>query len=96
MSGHPLRKPLTAAILILAAAFLTNCSTPLHSWDVHTASTPRSPHPDTATLARGPVATLGLAAPAALQGFGPALSHALTDALAEAPRRSEGSPPTRS
>jgi hypothetical protein len=69
------------AILVLAAAFLTSCSTPFHTWVVHTTSTPRSPSLDTAALAREPVATLGLAAPAALQGFSPALSRALSQAL---------------
>jgi hypothetical protein len=81
MTGHPTQKRMTGALLVLAAAFLTSCSTPLHTWVVHTSSTPRSPSLDTAALAREPVAILGLAAPAALQGFGPALSHALGDAL---------------
>jgi hypothetical protein len=89
MTGHPPQKRMTGAILVLAAAFLTSCSTPLYTSVVHTTSTPRSPSLDTAALARGPVATLGLAAPAALQGFGPPLSNALSDAL------SKMSPPIR-
>jgi hypothetical protein len=89
MAGGPFAERMTASILVLTALFLTSCSTPLHTWDVHTTSTPRSPSLDTAALAVEPVATLGLAAPAALQGFGPALSHALGDALLET------SPPIR-
>jgi len=89
MTGHPPQKRMTGAIVVLAAAFLTSCSTPLHSWVAHTTSTPRSPSLDTAVLAREPMATLGLAAPAALQGLGPALSNALSAALLEV------SPPIR-
>ena len=89
MTGHPPQKRTTGAILVLAAALLTSCSTPLHTLVVHTASTPRSPSLDTAALAREPVATLGLAAPAALQGLGPALSNALSAALLQV------SPPIR-
>jgi len=89
MTGHPPQKRITEVILVLAAAFLTSCSTPLYTAVVHINSTPRSPSLDTAALAREPVAILGLAAPAALQGFGPALSQALNDAL------SEMSPPIR-
>jgi hypothetical protein len=74
---------------VLAAALLASCSTPLHTWDAHTTATPRAPSLDVAALAREPVATLGLAAPAALQGLGSALSHALTGALADT------SPPIR-
>jgi len=83
MTGHPPQKRLAEAILLLAAGVLTSCSTPLYTSVVHTTSTPRSPSLDTAALAREPVATLGLAAPAALQGFGPALSQALNDALVQ-------------
>lgn len=75
------RRPGTVAAL--AAVLLTSCSTPLHSWDVHTTSTARPASLDVAVLASEPVATLGLVAPAALQGFGPALSHALAQALSE-------------
>jgi hypothetical protein len=80
------------AIAALAAVLLTSCSTPLHNWDVQTTSTPRSPSLDVAVLASEPVATLGLVAPAALQGFGPALSHALTRALSETSPRIHGIP----
>jgi hypothetical protein len=66
----------------LTALVLASCSTPLHTWDVATTSTPRSPGLDAATVSSGPIATLGVVAPAALQGFTPVLSHALTTALA--------------
>lgn len=68
---------------MLAAALLAGCGAPLHTWEVHTTSTPRSPFLDVAALARERVATFGVASPAALQGLGPALSHALTGALAQ-------------
>jgi hypothetical protein len=50
-------------------------------WDTHTTATPRSPSFEVAALAREPVATLGLLTPAGLQGFSPALAHALSTAL---------------
>jgi hypothetical protein len=75
-------------ILVLAAALLIGC-TPLYLSDTHTTSTPRSQFFDVAELAREPVATLGLLAPASLQGFNSPLSHALNAALSEA------SPPIR-
>jgi hypothetical protein len=82
MTGHPPQKRMSGAILVLAAALLTGCSSiPSHSWVMYTTSTPRPPSLDTAALGREPVATLGLAAPAGLQGFGPTLSYALNDAL---------------
>ena len=75
-------------ILVFAAALLVGC-TPLHLSDTHTTSTPSSQFFDAAELAREPVATLGVLAPASLQGFNPSLSHALNAALSEA------SPPIR-
>jgi hypothetical protein len=75
-------------IPLFAAALLAGC-TPLYVSDTHSTSTPRSQFFDVAELAREPVATLGVLTPAALQGFNPALSHALIAALSEA------SPPIR-
>jgi hypothetical protein len=75
--------------ILLAAALLVGCGTPLHTWDVHTAATPRLTPFDRAALERETVAVLGLAAPAALQGFGPSVGHALTGVLSQA------SPPIR-
>jgi hypothetical protein len=57
--------------------------------DTHTTSTPRSQSFDVAQLAREPVATFGIIAPAGLQGFSATVSHALGTALLEA------SPPIR-
>ena len=71
-----------------AATLLAGC-TPIYLWETHTTSTPRAEALDVAVLARERVATLGLVAPAGLQGFSASLSHALTTALSEA------SPPVR-
>jgi hypothetical protein len=76
-----------AAALAVSVTLLAGCISPLYTWDTHSASTPRSL--DVAELGREPVATLGLVAPPSLQGFAPALSHALVAALAET------SPPIR-
>ena len=65
------------------------CSTPVHVSDDHVTSGPRSPALDIAGLACAPVATLGVVAPAAIQGLGPTVSHALATAL------SQTSPPIR-
>ena len=70
--------------LLFAAALLTGCSTPLHTWAVHTTATPRLTPFDSAGLTRDTVATFGLATPAALQGFGPGVGHALANALSQA------------
>jgi hypothetical protein len=79
------------AMLAFSAALLPGC-TPLHLWDVHTTSMPRSPAFDVGELAREPVATLGVLAPAGLQGFSSSLSQALTTALAEATPSLRGMP----
>jgi hypothetical protein len=78
-----------AAIFASWAVLFGGC-TPLYLSDTHTTSTPRSQSFDVAQLAREPVATFGLIAPAALQGFSATLSYALMAALSEA------SPPVRS
>ena len=70
------------ALLALSIALVAGCMAPLYTWDTHSAATPRAVDP--AALRREPVATLGLVAPSGLQGFGPALSQALTRALADA------------
>ena len=75
-------------IPLLAGALIAGC-TPLYLSDTHTTSTPRLQFFDVSELAREQVATLGLLTPAGLQGFNPALSHALNAALSEA------SPPIR-
>jgi hypothetical protein len=67
--------------VVVAAVFLIGC-TPLYMWDINTTSTARPPSFDVGELAHQPVATPGLVAPAALQGFSTTLSHALVAALA--------------
>src|SRR5437667_5318715 len=79
------------AILAFSAALVAGC-TPLHGWDAHTTSMPRPPAFDVGELARQPVATFGVLAPAGLQGFGPSLSQALATALAEAAPSVRGIP----
>jgi hypothetical protein len=77
------------AVLALSAALLTGCIAPIYTWDTHTISTPRSASMNVAALSAEPVATLGVLAPPALQGFGPSMSQSLVRALSEA------SPPIR-
>jgi len=77
-----------APIVAVAAVLLFGC-TPLYLWDINTSSTARPPSFDIGELSYEPVATPGLVAPAALQGFSTSLSHALVAALAEV------SPPIR-
>jgi hypothetical protein len=77
------------AIAIVAAHALSGCSTPPHTWVVHSSSTPRAATLDKTALERERVATLEPSTPGALQGFAIALSHSLAEALSEA------SPPVR-
>jgi len=89
MKDIRLTRLVCVAIFACWAVLLGGC-TPLYLSDTHTTSTPRSQSFDVAQLAREPVATFGLVAPAALQGFSATLSYALIAALSEA------SPPIRS
>src|SRR5262249_59471182 len=57
---------------------------PPRPWDAHTTSPLPAAPPALTTLTGERVATLGVATPPALQGYGPALSHALVSALAQA------------
>jgi len=52
--------------------------------DAYVTSTPKAQDLDVSKLAVEPVAVLGVVAPANLQGLGPSLSHALTNALGKA------------
>jgi hypothetical protein len=88
MKDIVLTKLICAAIFASWAVLFGGC-TPLYLSDTHTTSTPRSQSFDVAQLAREPVASFGLIAPAALQGFSASLSYALIAALSEA------SPPIR-
>jgi hypothetical protein len=66
-----------ASVVMLSAG----CSTPFHLSDDHVTSAPRSSSLDIAVLACKPVATLGVVAPAGIQGLSPTVSHALFTAL---------------
>jgi hypothetical protein len=79
-----LARYIVGSILGFWMALLSGC-TPVYLWDTHTTATPRPQSFDVAT----PVATLGIRAPASLQGFSPFLSRALIAAISEA------SPPIR-
>jgi hypothetical protein len=71
-----------SVILAISITLFAGCG-PLRTWDAHTTSSPTPDPLDPTTLTGQRVATLGVVAPAALQGYGPALSHALVAALAE-------------
>jgi len=72
-----------SAILAISIALVAGCGPP-RTWDAHTTSWPAPASLDLTNLAGERVATLGVVAPPALQGLGPALSHALDAALAQA------------
>jgi hypothetical protein len=73
---------ISGTVLAFMAALLAGCG-PVYLSDTYATSTLRPASIDVAALAGKPVATLGLVAPANLQGFSPTLSHALATALAE-------------
>jgi hypothetical protein len=85
----PLRRHTGGAMLAFLLALVAGCA-PLHLWDTHTTSTSKPKSFHVAALAREPVATFGVIAPASLQGFNSFVSGALIAALAEA------SPPIQS
>jgi len=87
--GFPLSRHVAGVILAFSAALPAGCSTPFQMSDAHVTSAVPSSSLDIAGLACEPVTTLGLVAPAGLQGLSPTVSHALTTALSEA------SPPVR-
>jgi hypothetical protein len=76
------------ALAFTAALLAAGCG-PVYLSDTHATSTPRAESFDVGALASEPVATLGVVAPASLQGLSPTLSLALAAALAEV------SPPIR-
>jgi hypothetical protein len=84
-----LSRSIAVVILASVAMFSAGCSTPVHLSDAHVTSGPRPPSLDITVLACAPVATLGVVAPAAIQGLSPTVSHALATALTHA------SPPIR-
>jgi len=63
------------------ATLLAGC-TPFHLSDMYSVSTPKPPSLDASVLTGQPLLTFPAAAPMALQGYGPAVSHALSEALA--------------
>jgi hypothetical protein len=73
----------SSVILAVSAVLLVGC-TPFHVLDAHTTFMPGPRSFDVTALAPERVAVLGVVTPAGMQGFSPALSHALTTALAEA------------
>jgi hypothetical protein len=89
MTGFRLSAHIAVVSLASVAMFAAGCSAPLHLSDEHMTAGPRSSSLDIAFLACQPVATLGVVAPAGIQGLGPTVSHALTTSLAKA------SPPIR-
>jgi hypothetical protein len=88
MNGVRRKRSIATALLAASAALAAGC-TPLHLWEAHVTSAPRPPSFDVAVLAREPVATLGLVAPAGLQGLSLSVSLAFDTAL------SQVSPPVR-
>jgi hypothetical protein len=70
------------ALLATVVMLLAGCGPPYLS-DTYATSIPKPTSFDTSDLARMPVVVLAFVAPGTLQGFGPALSHALSGALAE-------------
>jgi len=76
-------------ILAFTGALLAAGCSPVYLSNTYTTSAPRAASFDAGALAGEPVATLGLVAPANLQGFSPTVSLALATALAEV------SPPIR-
>ena len=72
-----------SAILTISIALVAGCGPP-RTWDAHTTSSLPPASLNLTTLTDKRVATLGVVTPPALQGYGPALSHALVSALAQA------------
>jgi len=72
-----------SVILAISIALFAGCGPP-RTWDAHTTSSLPPASLDLATLTDERVATLGVVTPPALQGYAPALSHALVAALAQA------------
>lgn len=92
MSGPTrVRKALAchAAVLAVPALLTAACTTPFHISSQHVTSAGRQPGLDVKALTCQPVTTLGIAAPAGIQGLGATAAHALITAF------SKTSPPIR-
>jgi hypothetical protein len=76
-----LKRQVRAAVSVLLATLIGAC-TPVYMSDTYTRSTPIA-RSFIGNLNSNPVAVLGTIAPANLQGFGPSLSLALVNALAQ-------------
>jgi hypothetical protein len=74
---------ISGTVLAFMAALLAAGCGPVYLSNTYATSTPPSASFNVRALAGEPVATLGVVAPASLQGLSPALSLALTAALAE-------------
>jgi hypothetical protein len=81
-----------AALLVFMAVMLAGCGPPYLS-GMYATSTPKQKSLDVNDLVSMPVVVLGFVTPGSLQGFGPALSHALYSALAELTPPIRGIPP---
>jgi hypothetical protein len=88
IEGSKTRRIGGTILAFTGALFAAGCS-PVYLSNTYTTSAPRRASFDVGALAVEPVATLGLVAPANLQGFSPTVSLALATALAEV------SPPIR-
>jgi hypothetical protein len=84
--------PRRCALLASWLPLVAGCAAPVYTWDTHTIAMPTPQTFDVAEVTRQPVATLGLVAPAGLQGLSAALSHALIAALSEASPSIRGIP----
>lgn len=86
-----MRPTTRCATLALAwsVALSAGCSTPFHMSDDHVTSAPRAQALDIRALTCEPVTTLGVVAPAGIQGLSPTVAYALTATL------SKTSPPIR-
>ena len=83
---------ISGALLAVMVVVLSGCGPPYLS-GMYATSTPKQKSFDTSELTSMPVAVLAFVAPGSLQGFGPALSHALNTALTEVTPPIRGIPP---
>jgi hypothetical protein len=76
-------KRIGGTVFAFTAALLVAGCGPVYLSDTYATGTPRPASFDVGALAHEPVATVGLIAPASLQGFSPTVSLALATVLAE-------------
>lgn len=80
IGSNGLGRCVIGSILASAAILLVSC-TPVHLSDIRSTSTAKPKSLDVAELARMPLPTFPAVAPPSLQGYSPAVSHALSTAL---------------